>query len=240
MLRISRAGRLWLMKSTYAVNWEEEPGVTGAGKLELWPRSLVLEGLGNGRPRMSEISYRDISAVRIARTYSDRLGGRPTLIIDLRSGSHLRIASVAQSGIVSELAEHLAAVHLGEEPRVSRVVVVIPLKPGVYDRASSLVRGGPPFDPQEAGLERHHVFLTEHEAVFVFEGSTPEAIERLVQDANVWIAASAWTEIVAGPPRVAEDVYDWVRPEPLENLSYAPTPGPGDSDGGDLFRPDGD
>jgi hypothetical protein len=228
------------MRATYAVNWEEQPGATGAGKLELRPRSLVLEGLGNGRARTSEISYRDISAVRIARLASDRLGGRPTLILDRRGGSPVRIAGVAQSGIVSELAEHLAAVHLGEEPRVSRVVVVIPLKPGVHDRALSLVRGGPPFDPQEAGLERHHVFLTEHEAVFAFEGSTPEAIERLVQDAHVWIAASAWTEVVAGSPRVAEDVYDWVRPEPAENVTYQPTPGPGDSDGGDLFLPDDD
>jgi hypothetical protein len=240
MLRTVWSGRLWLMRATYAVNWQEQPGVTSAGKLELRPGSLVLEGLGNGAPRTSEISYRDISAVRIARTYSDRLGGRPTLIVDRRSGSLLRIAGVAQSGIVSELAEHLAEVHLGEEPPVSRVVVVIPLKPEVHEPVRSLVRGGPPFDPEEAGLERHHVFLTEHEAVFVFEGTTPEAIERLVQDANVWIAASAWTEIVAGPPRVAEDVYDWVRPEPPENVSYAPTPGPGDSDGGDLFAPGAD
>jgi hypothetical protein len=237
MLRTLPAVRLWLVRTTYAVNWEEQPGTTSAGKLELRPRSLVLEGLGNGKPRTSEISYRDISAVRIARLASDRLGGRPTLVIDRRGGSPIRISGVAQSGIVSELAEHLAAVHLGEEPHLSRVVVVIPLKPGVHDRASSLVRSGPPFDPQEAGLERHHVFLTEYEAVFAFEGSTPEAIERLVQDANVWIAASAWTEIVAAPPRVAEDVYDWVRPEPPENVTYEPTPGPGDSDGGDLYAP---
>jgi hypothetical protein len=225
------------MRATYAVNWEEKPGGTSAGKLELRPRSLVLEGLGNGRPRTSEISYRDIAGVRIARISAERLGGRPTLVIDRRGGSPVRIAGIAQSGIVSELAEHLAAVHLGEEPRVSRVVVVIPLKPEVHDRVRLLVRGGPPFDPQEAGLEQHHVFLTEHEAVFALEGSTPEAIERLVQDANVWIAASAWTEVVAGPPRVAEDIYDWVRPEPHENVTYEPTPGPGDSDGGDLYPP---
>jgi hypothetical protein len=240
MIRNSLAGRLWLMRATYAVNWQEQPGVTSAGKLELRPHSLVLEGLGNGTPRTFEISYRDIAAARIARLPADRLGGRPTLIIDRRGDSPVLVAGVAQSVIVSELAEHLAAVHLGEEPRVSRAVVVIPLKPEVQDRVQSLVRSGPPFDPQEAGLEGHHVFLSKHEAVFTFEGRTPEATERLVQDANVWIAASAWAEIVAGPPRVAEDVYDWVRLDPPENVSYAPTPGPGDSDGGDLFQPHGD
>jgi hypothetical protein len=133
------------------------------------------------------------------------------------------------------LAEHRAAVHLGEERPLSRVVVV-PLKQGSRDRASSLVRGGPPFDREGAGLGRHHVFLTEQEAVFFFEGATPEAVERLVEETSLWVASS-WEDLSAGPPRVAEDVFCWIRPEPSEDLSFAPTPGPGDSDGGDLYAP---
>jgi hypothetical protein len=117
---------------------------------------------------------------------------------------------------------------------VSRVVIVIPLKPGTSGRVASLFRHGPPFDPEAAGLERHHVFVTEHEAVFVLEGETREAIERLAREAGAW---SGWIELAAGPPRLAEDVYDWIRPEPAENVVYTPTPGPGDSDGGDLFAP---
>lgn len=113
-------------------------------------------------------------------------------------------------------------------------MVVIPLKPGAFGNLASLIRKGPPFDLEAVGLERHHVFLTEHEAVVVLEGETPEAIERLARDAA---ASSAWTEHAALPPRFAEDVYDWIRPEPAENVLYTPTPGPGDSEGGDLYSP---
>jgi hypothetical protein len=45
-----------------------------------------------------------------------------------------------------------------------------------------------------------------------------------------WASASEWAEIVAGEPFIA----------PLDDLtgmSYESTPGPGDSEGGDLFPP---
>jgi hypothetical protein len=120
---------------------------------------------------------------------------------------------------------------------VGRILVVIPLKPGTHGQVRGLVRNGPPFDPEAVGLERHHVFLTEHEVVFVFEGEAPAAFEPLVGHIEVWTAAAQWAEVAAGPPRVADDLYDWIRPEPLENVLYSPTPGPGDSEGGDLYAP---
>ena len=46
----------------------------------------------------------------------------------------------------------------------------------------------------------------------------------------LWASASEWAEIVAGEPFIA----------PLDDLtgvSYESTPGPGDSEGGDLFPP---
>jgi hypothetical protein len=116
---------------------------------------------------------------------------------------------------------------------MSRVVVVIPLEPRAAGRVASLVRQGPVFDPETAGLERHHVFVTEHEAVFLLEGERG-AIERLARDEGVW---SAWAEHAPARPRVAEDVYDWIRPEPHENVVYTSTPGPGDSEGGDVYAP---
>jgi hypothetical protein len=42
----------------------------------------------------------------------------------------------------------------------------------------------------------------------------------------------------AGLERVAEEVRSWVRPHVDEYISFAPTPGPGDSEGGDLFAPE--
>src|SRR3954447_3492660 len=120
---------------------------------------------------------------------------------------------------------------------MSRAVVVVPLRPGTSGQAAELLRGGPPFDPGAVGLERHHVFLTDEEAIFVFEGEDLNAAERLVGGADFWTAAEAWTAIVAGPPRMAADAYSWIGPRVLNGVSFSATPGPGDSDGGDLSSP---
>jgi hypothetical protein len=170
----------------------------------------------------------------VGRSPADRISGRQTLVLERRSGEPIRIAGVVQAGIISELAEHLASL-LRQERVMSRAVVVLPLREGASARAAELLRGGPPFDPEAVGLERHHVFLTEREAVFVFEADSRDAAEHLVGEGRFWSAASAWKELVAGPPRLAEDLYSWVRPHVPDDVSFASTPGPGDSDGGDLY-----
>ena len=84
------------------------------------------------------------------------------------------------------------------------LVVVLPLRPGARDRARDLLRHGPPFDPDEAGLERHQAFVSDTEVVFLFEADARQSVLRLVDDASLWEAAEGWTELVAGPPRLAE------------------------------------
>ena len=59
--------------------------------------------------------------------------------------------------------------------------------------------------------------------------------DRLLSDDRLWAAAAAWKDVVAGPPRLAEDAYSWSRPKRTDFVSFEPTPGPGDSDGGDVF-----
>jgi hypothetical protein len=225
------------MRISYAITWQEREEEPRSGRLELKPRGLGFEGSNGYGSTIEEVAYDELSAVRIARAPGDRLGGRPTLVLERRAGGPIRIASVAQPGIISELAEHLAAFHLGEEQSLSRVVVVLPLKEGAHDRAAAVLEQGPPFDPEQVGLERHQVFLTDREAIFVFEADAAEAVDRLVKDTTLWGAAAAWKELVAGPPRLAEEAYSWVHAQPTEYISSAPSPGPGDSDGGDLYAP---
>jgi hypothetical protein len=117
----------------------------------------------------------------------------------------------------------------------SRVGVVLPLVPGAAGQVAELLRQGPPFDPDEIGLGRHQVFLTENEAIFLFEADSADAADRLLSSAGVWAAAEAWKELVAGPPRLAADAYSWVRAPSSEYVSFEATPGPGDSDGGDVY-----
>ena len=118
----------------------------------------------------------------------------------------------------------------------TRAVLVVPLADGAGERVAKLLRKGPPFDPAEIGLGRHQVFLTESEAIFLFESVSPEAADRLLSSSRVWAAASAWKELVAGPPRLADEVYSWLSPEePADYRSFEATPGPGDSEGGDIY-----
>jgi hypothetical protein len=218
------------MQESYAVIWRQGEDELRSGRLELTPDGLAF---ANGATAET-VQFGELRAVRVGRSAGDRISGRPTLVLERRSGETIRIAGVAQAGIISELAEHLASL-LGEERAMSRAVVVLPLREGTSAQAADLLRGGPPFNPEAVGLERHHVFLTDQEAVFVFEADSREAAERLVGGGTFWSAASAWKDLVAGPPRLAEDLYSWVRPHLPDDVSYAATPGPGDSDGGDVY-----
>ena len=222
------------MRASYAVTWRYGQGETRSGRLELAAGGITLEGTNGGGPTTEFVPYGDLRRVHVGRTSADRISGRQTLVVEQRTGEPIRIAGVVQAGIISELAEHLSSL-LGEERVMSRAVVVLPLREGKSEQAAELLHGGPPFDPEEIGLERHHVFLTEREAVFVFEADSRGAAEKLVGEGGFWSAASAWKDLVEGPPRLAEDAYSWVRPHVPDDVSFEPTPGQGDSDGGDLY-----
>lgn len=224
-----------LMRTTYAVTWQKQGEARHSGRLELRSNALAFQGSNGDGIESKSIPYKDVTEVRIARAPGDRLSGRQTLVLERRGGDPIRIASIVHPGIISELAERLSSLHLADEPPTTRAVVVLPLVEGAADRAAELLRGGPPFDPDEVGLGRHQVFLSESEAIFLFEAASPQAADRLLSNDRLWAAAAAWKDVVAGPPRLAEDAYSWSRPKSTDFVSFEPTPGPGDSDGGDIF-----
>jgi hypothetical protein len=90
-----------------------------------------------------------------------------------------------------------------------RLALVVPLKQGAKPQAESLLAQGPPFDPAGLGLVSHEVFLTEHEAVFVFEGAPAELLNRSAENETIWDAAAAWEPLVEGSIRFAERAYAW-------------------------------
>jgi hypothetical protein len=218
------------MEQSYGVVWKEGSRVPVPGKLELLPRGLRLEGLECIR----EVPYEAVAAIRVGRSAPERVNGGPSVVVERNLGDPITIATVAQPSVVGEIAERLAALRLGAETS-NRVIVIVPLKP--ESSVSRLLQQGPPFDPGAIeGLDRHQVFLTPDEAVFVFESHVPaEALAPLLADPQLWEAVSAWGEYVAGPPRIAEEVFSWSRSEAPEDVSFLPTPGPGDSDGGDIY-----
>ncbi|HEX6699765.1 MAG TPA: hypothetical protein VF101_03465 [Gaiellaceae bacterium] len=200
------------MNVSYGVVWREDALPLATGKLELLPHALRFEGIAGGRPTTHEIAYETLAAVRVGRSPSERLDGRPSLVLERRSGLPISVASVVQSGVVAEIAERLASLHFGANAR-RRTVFVLPLREGAHDRAQALLAEGPPFDPEETALDRHDVFVTQNEVVFVFESKLGvDALEPLLSDPALWLSAAAWRELLAGPPRIAEDAYSWERP----------------------------
>jgi hypothetical protein len=96
---------------------------------------------------------------------------------------------------------------------VGRFAVVARLQPGAEERARELIAQGPPFDPEAAGVERHVVFLSYGEVVFVFEGEGIEwALDDVLDSPLRPPAFDAWRPLLDGPPRLAREVFSWTRP----------------------------
>jgi hypothetical protein len=103
-----------IMRTSYGVVWRDGEHPLARGKLELLPRAVRLDGMTGSVPTMREIPYDDLSEIRIGRSPGERIDGRPSLVLEPRTGDTLSIASVAQAGILAEIADRLTALQLDE------------------------------------------------------------------------------------------------------------------------------
>lgn len=95
---------------------------------------------------------------------------------------------------------------------MSRLVVVVPLKEGAREEARKLLEQGPPMELETTRFDRHEVYLTHREVVFVFESPGEVAtLSVLGENTSLWRAAAAWQRLLAGPPRTAETAFVWTR-----------------------------
>ena len=96
----------------YAVVWSEPGGPVRAGRLELDDASLRLSGASReaSGDASLEVPYEALSELEIERRPPLRLGGRPTLVLSLRDGGRICLASLEGAGSLSELSERLEAV----------------------------------------------------------------------------------------------------------------------------------
>jgi hypothetical protein len=194
------------------VAWRGSDGALARGSARLEGSLLVLRGSDEaGSVVRRRVPLGDIAGVRIGRAASERVQGTRSVVLGLRGGGEIAVAPVG-AGQVFELAELVAELSAAESTGSQRVAVVLPLRAGCAEKARELVSGGPPFDLAGAGLDAHHVFVTEREAVFVFEGpSARETLERLVRSPHVVREAGRWGECLAGRPRLADETYAWRR-----------------------------
>ena len=101
---------------------------------------------------------------------------------------------------------------------MQRIAVIARLKEGAADGARELLQAGPPFDPDALGFDRHVVYVSEDEVVFIFEGARVGALVRTLAGAGTEArrAFSAWEPLIEGLPRLAQEAYFWQRPAPVE------------------------
>jgi nucleotide-binding universal stress UspA family protein len=109
---------------------------------------------------------------------------------------------------------------------MERVVITARLKEGSEERARELIAAGPPFDPSQAGLTQHGVYLGTDVAVFVFEGDgVAGRLSQLVNDRLNSASFSAWAPLLAEQPRLAHEAYHWDPKEDTMNRILIATDG---------------
>lgn len=165
-------------------------------KLELLPDRVRLGGGDKAAP--VEVSYAELAGVWLE-------GG--TLVLERWRGDQIRVKGDDQGQIVLDLARRLAS-FLRPDETARSFAVIVPLKPGSFERVRGLLEQGPPFDPEAVQLPRHQVFLSRDEAMFVSDAPA-ETLDKLLADPIIWSAAAAWRDSVAGLARIAEEAYSW-------------------------------
>jgi len=192
----------------YAVVWRTGDGPTSSGRLELGEDELVLHGRD---PTGLRIPLDELSSVEIGRGPGERINGDKSVVLERRSCERVLVAALGGVGLLGEITDLLARLRAEQAARAC-VAVVVPIRRGTAEEARRLVEEGPPFDVERLGLERHHVFVSEREVVFFFEGdSAAAAVDALSRSPGVLKAALRWRSILAGRPRLAEEQFGWTR-----------------------------
>ena len=100
---------------------------------------------------------------------------------------------------------------------MERLAIIARLKPDTGTRAAELLATGPPFDPQMEGFERHSIYLSATEVIFVFEGHEVESlVDALIENPFKLMVSDAfddWRPLIDGPPRLAREKFVWQRDE---------------------------
>ena len=103
----------------------------------------------------------------------------------------------------------------GDSGHVERVALIASFDPDQADKVRALLDVGPPYDLAESTIDRHAVYLSSREVVFVFEG--PD-IEWEVEDISdeffrpaIRATLTEWRKLVDEEPRLGHPIFAWER-----------------------------
>jgi hypothetical protein len=198
------------MRKTYGVVWRRGEAPVARGRLELEGSVLRLIGTDGSELVTEEVRYEDLEGVHVGRRPDERIHGRLSLVLERPGREPISFTSIAEPGVIGELTDRITALQRSNASH--RAAVVLPLVSGSAEVARRLLRDGPPFDPEALDLEGHSVYLTDDEVVFIFVWRGDVDFESLLLEPGFWDVASEWTQLAAGPPRLAAPAYTWTRP----------------------------
>ncbi len=192
----------------------------GAGSLELRPDRLRLEGAqGTGGAASASSPYDSTrGGYGSAGCAPNASTAGPASSSSARARSLCSSATPTRPGSLRELAERLSDRWLAVARPASHLVVVAPLSRGhAASRRGELIADGPPFELDASALvQLDRVYLTEREAVFVFEGARPRAGGR---------AARRRPGHVARPPPPGGECLAGAAPDRGAGVRLEPRPG---------------
>ena len=94
---------------SYAVVWQKDDGPVVPGQLRLEQGGIRLFGASAGGPEEHTLAYLSLGSVRLGHAPHERLAGRPSLLVELRTLERYLIAAIGGFGVLTELAEQIAA-----------------------------------------------------------------------------------------------------------------------------------
>jgi hypothetical protein len=95
---------------------------------------------------------------------------------------------------------------------MNRLMIIARLHEGSHEEAEALITKGPPFDADLLGFDRHAVYLTAGEVVFLFEAPEVEwLVNEIIDDRVISSAFGPWEKLIDGTPRLAHERYYWSR-----------------------------
>lgn len=102
------------MAQTYAAVWQRDGLARRVGKLVVDREALRFDGAQPGTADGGDrVEAGEILCVAVERSGAGRLDGLPTVVVTLRDGAAVRVASLDSPGTVSEIARRIASLTPG-------------------------------------------------------------------------------------------------------------------------------